>query len=998
MQILERIYKIVENTRKYLPLQAPLSNFIHNNTLMSFENMSFEEATKLASSFYNAQTFKEESYYLNCYSSGRITNDDLKSEIFLYLSKNNSILNQIFPAEFVENFHLYLLKAPVETRTESSINWKLLKDRSFFITSNNIYDRSKTSLYESWIYLKGKSPIKRKEIINYSIQNSIFESLRDHIQFDFSKSELDFEDEAKLSLVYYGLCLEHLKNLKTNYLPKTAKKHGLSEFWENEFGEDFNKCIHPIIIKLSSNYCDQGISFWPSPYHNESIFNFFRDYFIQNRSINPTWQKIAADIFEKYSISNQDQKSEFIEKCLLEMGVGSNELETYLIEILFDLKGWTGMIDKLERFPDQAPVKSPSIKLLEFLISRILIEYSRHSHLLKKHNVKDFSKLHKERLSNIKFQDSLITTGDFLYQLLSKNGKSIEFLINTDRDRIDLLFEAGTQFNKQIRLNIWHNAFEKNFINKALSSIYHHINNQKKYPQSQKQFLFCMDDREESIRRYVEDQSEYYETFGVLGFFGLDMEFQSLKHPKPIIQCPPVVKPSKKIREITRDRKKDVNSNKENFLLAKISMLFYYQSRTLLSSIFISTFFGVFSIFPLMLKSLFPSIFFTITNYFNNLSIFNKKSTIQINREDDQWGYTKEEQAERVETILKMGGLTKHFCKLIPVIGHGSSSNNNPFRNAYGCGACSGRPGGPNARSFAKMANDPVVRDLIKKNGIEIPSSTFFLPALHDTANDNITFYDLDDLPNSHNVELQEIRKILNIASSRNSWERTRKYESINFPLNAKRAQSFALERSISLAEPRPEFGHNLVSLCIVGRRELTRNFFMDRRSFLISYDHTIDSDAKILSGLLGATLPVCVNISLDYFFSNIDNESFGAGTKLPLNVTSLLGVMTGSSSDLRIGLARQMVEIHEPIRITILVETTNEILFSIINSSTKLSNLFNNSWGFIGTIDPKSRNISLYKDKKFIPFNPVEGIHRMESFESYIGNDRSPLPFASKL
>jgi uncharacterized protein YbcC (UPF0753/DUF2309 family) len=44
----------------------------------------------------------------------------------------------------------------------------------------------------------------------------------------------------------------------------------------------------------------------------------------------------------------------------------------------------------------------------------------------------------------------------------------------------------------------------------------------------------------------------------------------------------------------------------------------------------------------------------------------------------------------------------------------------------------------------------------------------------------------------------------------------------------------------------------------------------------------------------------------------------YGCGTKLPHNVTSLLGVMDGAQSDLRTGLPWQMVEIHEPTRLAI--------------------------------------------------------------------------------
>ena len=69
--------------------------------------------------------------------------------------------------------------------------------------------------------------------------------------------------------------------------------------------------------------------------------------------------------------------------------------------------------------------------------------------------------------------------------------------------------------------------------------------------------------------------------------------------------------------------------------------------------------------------------------------------------------------------------------------------------------------------------------------------------------------------------------------------------------------------------------------------------------------------------------MPVCAGISLEYYFSYVDNEGYGCGTKLPHNITGLIGVMNGHASDLRTGLPLQMVEVHEPVRILFVIETT---------------------------------------------------------------------------
>ena len=64
---------------------------------------------------------------------------------------------------------------------------------------------------------------------------------------------------------------------------------------------------------------------------------------------------------------------------------------------------------------------------------------------------------------------------------------------------------------------------------------------------------------------------------------------------------------------------------------------------------------------------------------------------------------------------------------------------------------------------------------------------------------------------------------------------------------------------------------------------------------------------------------------------SYVDPSGYGCGTKLPHNVTSLLGVMDGAQSDLRTGLPWQMVEIHEPTRLAIVVEGTRDGLWRAV-------------------------------------------------------------------
>jgi uncharacterized protein YbcC (UPF0753/DUF2309 family) len=140
---------------------------------------------------------------------------------------------------------------------------------------------------------------------------------------------------------------------------------------------------------------------------------------------------------------------------------------------------------------------------------------------------------------------------------------------------------------------------------------------------------------------------------------------------------------------------------------------------------------------------------------------------------------------------------------------------------------------------------------------------------------------------------------------------------------------------------------------------------------------------------ILLALGPVGAGINLEYYFSTVDNAVFGCDTKVPHNVTGLLGVMEGAASDLRTGLPKQMIEIHEAMRLLLIVEASTGVLGEIYGNQPAIAELLDNEWIHLVSVDPIDGHFELFvPGKGFVPWEgePAKLPLVASSFDYYNG------------
>ena len=527
----------------------------------------------------------------------------------------------------------------------------------------------------------------------------------------------------------------------------------------------------------------------------------------------------------------------------------------------------------------------------------------------------------------------------------------------------------------------------------TLDAIALHARKTEGRPRSPKlQLCCCIDEREESFRRHLEELEPGVETFGAAGFYSVAMYYRGASDAHFVPLCPVVIRPQHWVTEEVDDGQGETHRRRARTrkVLGTASHRFHVGTRSFALGALLSGAVGVLASFPLLARILFPRLTAQFRRKVGNIvhgprreypaSARAARSRSRTGPENGHVGYSVDEMANIGERLLRDIGLTSGFARLFVLLGHGSDSLNNPHNSAYNCGACGGASRGPK-RLGAMPGASAQARPPRPRSGspgprpLSLPDDLVFVGGYHNTCNDSVTFSDLDRIPESHRREFETVQRLIAATCERNAHERCRRFMSAPLTISFAEAQMHVEERAEDLAQTRPELGHATNAITIVGRREWTRGLYLDRRAFLTSYDPTQDdAQGSILLGLLSAVVPVCAGINLEYYFSNVDNVGFGAGTKLPHNLASLLGVMDGRRGERPGGPGspgRWSRSTCEPVRSLFILETTAEIMQGIIERDEMIGRHCKNGWVILTLIHPETREIRVYRDGRFVPYQP---------------------------
>lgn len=656
-------------------------------------------------------------------------------------------------------------------------------------------------------------------------------------------------------------------------------------------GSQWSSHVIEEIGQFCAAYFDERQSAWRFPWKSLPLYNAWRE----AAGIDANVEILGLSGFRKRVMAMPEHAEDAIVAALISLGLDTSTCENYLHKLLLTIRGWAGHVQY--RVRENAMRGRDDTTLLQLLAIRLAYEPA----LLARFDSPALREFWTPTSDSP--ADHRIVLIQFLWQLAEENAWQRQLFQSLRLSR------SADHPNSPIRPDV--------------------------------QAVFCIDVRSEVFRRALESASPGIETLGFAGFFGLPIEYIPFGKRHGSSQCPVLLTPQYCVHEHAVDVGLGVAALRRMRIGNRISHAWNAFKNSAISCFsFVETaglWFG-----PKILRDAF---FPKAPSAACSLAV--RPSVDRATDASSTDGISLEDRVQLAIGALRNMGLTKNFARLVVLCGHGSHTTNNPYASSLDCGACGGHAGDSNARVGAAILNDPDVRLALADHGIPVPADTWFVAALHNTTTDEVTVFDVSEIPDSHRQDLRDFNRCLHVAGAGARGERA---GMLGLDPCDPKLQDKILHRSLDWAQVRPEWGLAGNAAFIAAPRDRTKMSNFGGRVFLHNYDHATDSDDRTLELILCAPMVVANWINLQYFASTVNNAVFGSGNKITHNVVGTLGVCQGNAGDLQTGLPMQSVSdgsqpMHAPLRLHVVLEVSPGRIDAILAKHDAVRNLTENGW-----------------------------------------------------
>ena len=524
----------------------PMRTFIHHNPLHGLEELAFDQAVKRGEQLMGGQGYLPNAAYRRYFEQGRIRVEDL-----------TGILASI-----------------------------TVKKRVLF----------------------GGRELSHLEVLRLSMIHGLAELPRESPEAPAREDDPVYRLTSWLTTALSEMPDRFLMPLTPWESVELPTREPLSAWCDRTLGTEIVSTINEQMIKWCSAFLDEGEASWAMPRREEKFYRAWKalaqyDTSLRLLGIKNGSEKIAA---------LEDRPDDALLRSLTIMNIPKLNWEAYLSLHLAALPGWTGFIkwrSDEHYYPWQA--KYP-IDLVKYLAVRLFYERELVAlHCEEKHGIagcfdairnymdsapygywlqrelvsgklpssaatqaqamvrartqpqQDWETVGKqiyEETAKVRASETTRTLARQLLALAQATAVTPESILETTPSDVTTLLNWLEGFPPSQQGRRWLQALEARHCHhvatqlqgavEQLQATDHHPGAaQRSRPLAQ--MVHCIDVRSEVFRRHLENRGGY-ETFGLAGFFGIPLEYQSFGAEHSVTHCPVLLKPKNQIREIPR--------------------------------------------------------------------------------------------------------------------------------------------------------------------------------------------------------------------------------------------------------------------------------------------------------------------------------------------------------------------------------------------------------------------------------------------------------------
>lgn len=1011
--IRSQIRGFISQQRQQLPGIEPIQYFRHRHPLRHLQHLSFARAMQQSMQDYGHKSVLFLKDFRALHAQGRILESDL---IAILTDVPDLDLNKVIATLEGKNLcqgdiYLAALLHPIISIRSIELAWALEEGHARERFQEDVADLFRERLLATSDATTEAEAIE--ELWQVCLQVLKLEHQTKHPEeyLDLTPEQAELllerleveEDDDQGRLRMERLVRKTARNDIEQLFERLGQNLSLRGLLKQLTGQDLLDDVSQLLLPYVRNFLDLGQASWRNPRLNNCFYQFWRSQALHDLSPMlddcPEWHGYLDGL--------PHDPMEILTQELRHLGLKQSRWLGYLELLVQELPGWSAqmvgqkeadllsmlavrlVMDRLfaERLCQHFWQLPANIEVLrqhflhqsaEFLVrlhlfNRRLPEYLAHqAQLLTQEpsvNSKAWWQLaHRistwqlSRAADRPLGRSILQDGWRLFRLAQHLGISGKRLRSLDDEGVDNILDCLDHISDPFKVTIWQLAYEFHYRNQLFYGLRQNWGRQQQAASARTtsiQLICSMDNRLEGLRRHLEEVNPEIETLGLapVSQFLADSSQAQVIPQKPFWH----------------------------------QWLYQAAHNQPLAAFGLATLGAPVALLDLGLR-------LTLPGWHQALSSSRRKTSGQLENEAAE--------AELATDFLLSLGLRQGFAPLVVILGQTASNQNNSCQSAYQGQSFGLGPDGNRAALLARICNKPEIRTAVAKSGIEIAESTWFLALTHDSSSQQILWHDLELMPKQHKAAFMRFRQQMVEAQGRHAQEGCRRLQGAPQSLDLELSLKSLRRRSLDFNQQIPELGHAGIAAAIIGRRQLTRGLFLDRRVSLISYDPQQDTQGQLLEQLLLQSVQVLLDLSLSHFLARVDDQGWGSDSQTLHSIQGLRAITRDSGPDLATGLSAEMVRQHEPMRLQLVLETDMDSFNAILDRHQGLAQIFDGGWLLCALFDAARGTLSVLipgysvlhgaqpgQQRRFVPWtSSMQPLPRSPSSANWYFGQRGPL------